>query len=45
MINLDNLNPDWTFATNHGEANQAGISDLKGENVVVCRCCHEQVQK
>ena len=56
MINLDQLDPDWKFATQHGEANKAGLpaSQLPSSsdsilstnsNTLLCKCCYEHVYK
>lgn len=56
MINLDQLDPDWTFATNHGLASRAGLvngdredsmSDVEivGDRNLICKCCYEHVNK
>lgn len=55
MMNLDKLDPDWKFATNHGLANIAGIpnnqqetseiSDKINNNSLICKCCYEHVYK
>lgn len=48
MINLDKLDPDWKVATSHGKANKAGRTTIGGHRIVstiVCRCCHQPIQK
>ncbi len=49
MLNLDNLDPDWEFASKHGKASLTGIlptdfskSSTKSE---ICPCCYHFVYK
>lgn len=48
MIDMDKLDPDWTFATNHGLANKAGkplAASGKLTSTIICRCCYEPIYK
>lgn len=49
MINLDNLDPDWQFASRHGKASVIGEAKIeKGADIrqnEICPCCFQYIYK
>jgi len=41
-MSLDQLDPDWELAKQHGQACMAGVPKQIGSsnNILVCSCCH-----
>lgn len=48
MINENNLDPDWEFASRHGKASIIGKDSVENTSTmqtVICPCCYQHVYK